>query len=185
MAQTELTIAGVGGQGSILAGGIIGTAAVNFSNKFATQTQAYSSELRGGYAATWVIISDDPVLFPRVKSPDILVAQAQDSIKRYAHTLKPEGMLIIDSDMVKDVPDSISKVYEVPATSIARHEVKISITANIVILGALCKVSRILERSAFEEAILKTVPKGKEDVNIRAFERGFDMVMEKGLAPVQ
>ncbi len=48
MAQTDLTIAGVGGQGSILAGVILGTAAVNFDGKYATQTQAYSSELRGG-----------------------------------------------------------------------------------------------------------------------------------------
>lgn len=175
MAQIDLTIAGVGGQGSILAGGILGTAAVAFGNKYATQTQAYSSELRGGYAATWVIISDDPVLYPRVNNPDILVAQAQDSIERYAHLLKPEGMLIIDSDMVKNIPDSITNVYKVPGTSIARHEVKVPITANIVMLGALCKVTGFLERSAFEQAILKTVPKGKEDVNMRAFDLGFNM----------
>jgi 2-oxoglutarate ferredoxin oxidoreductase subunit gamma len=182
MAQIDLMIAGVGGQGSILAGEILGTAAVSFSNKFATQTQAYSSELRGGYAATWVIISDDPVLFPRVKSPDILVAQAQDSIERYAHTLKPEGVLIIDSDMVKDLPGTSKNIYEVPATYIARHEVKIPITANIVMLGALCKVSLILERSAFEEAILKIVPRGKEDVNMLAFDQGFNMVKKKCLS---
>lgn len=176
MAQVDLTIAGVGGQGSILAGGILGTAAVSFGNKYATQTQAYSSELRGGYAATWVIISDDPVLFPRVKYSDILVAQAQDSIQRYSHLLKPEGMLIIDGDMVKEVPDSIKNVYKVPGTSIARQEVKVPITANIVMLGALCKVSGILERKFFEEAILKSVPQGKGDVNMSAFALGFSKV---------
>ena len=184
MAQIDLTIAGVGGQGSILAGEILGTAAVGLGNKFATQTQAYSSELRGGYAATWVIISDDPVLFPRVKSPDILVAQAQDSIERYAHTLKPGGMLLIDSDMVKAVPDSITAVYEVPATTIARHDLKQPITANIVMLGALCKISGIMERSAFEKAILKSVPKGKGDVNMQAFDRGFSQVLKKTPLPV-
>lgn len=176
MAQIDLTIAGVGGQGSILAGGILGIAAVSFGNKYATQTQAYSSELRGGYAATWVIISDDPVLFPRVKQSDILVAQAQDSIQRYSHLLKPEGMLIIDSDMVKNIPDSIKNVHKIPGTSIARQEIKVPITANIVMLGALCKVTNMLERSAFEEAILASVPKGKEDVNMRAFDLGFNMI---------
>ena len=185
MAQIDLTIAGVGGQGSILAGEILGTAAVGRGSKFATQTQAYSSELRGGYAVTWVIISDDPVLFPRVKSPDILVAQAQDSIQRYAHTLKPGGVLLIDSDMVKDVPDFITDVYEVPATSIARHDLKQPITANIVMLGALCKISRILERGAFEEAILKTVPKGKGEINMQAFDRGFNQVLKKNSLPVR
>ncbi len=79
--RTELTIAGVGGQGSILAGVILGTAAVTYDHKYAAQTQAYSSELRGGFAAAWVIISDRPVVYPRVIQPDILVAQAMDSIE--------------------------------------------------------------------------------------------------------
>ena len=64
MAQTDLTIAGVGGQGSILAGVILGSAAVTFDSKYATQTQAYSSELRGGFAATWVIFPISPSNFP-------------------------------------------------------------------------------------------------------------------------
>ena len=81
MTRTELTIAGVGGQGSILAGVILGSAAVTYEGKYAVQTQAYSAELRGGFAATWVIISDQPVVFPRVTRPDILLAQAQDDTK--------------------------------------------------------------------------------------------------------
>jgi 2-oxoglutarate ferredoxin oxidoreductase subunit gamma len=96
MSRYELTIAGVGGQGSIMAGVILGSAAVEYDKKFAVQTQAYSSELRGGFAAAWVIVSDDPVVFPRVTKPDILVAQAQDSIERFVEVLKPDGMLIFD-----------------------------------------------------------------------------------------
>jgi 2-oxoglutarate ferredoxin oxidoreductase subunit gamma len=87
MAQTDLTIAGVGGQGSILAGVILGSAAVTFDGKYATQTQAYSSELRGGFAAAWVIVSDEPIEFPRVTQLGILVAQAQDSINRFGEVL--------------------------------------------------------------------------------------------------
>jgi 2-oxoglutarate ferredoxin oxidoreductase subunit gamma len=89
MSQTDLTIAGVGGQGSIVAGVTLGSAAVTFDKKYATQTQAYSSELRGGFAAAWVIVSDVPVEFPRVTQPDVLVAQAQDSISRFAEGVKP------------------------------------------------------------------------------------------------
>lgn len=179
MAQVDLTIAGVGGQGSILAGEILGTAAVTYGGKYATQTQAYSSELRGGFAATWVIISDEPIVFPRVKNPDILVAQAQDSITRYSHFLKPEGTLIIDSDMVKDVPESIQTVYQVAGTSMARNQVKAPITANIVMLGALCKVTGVLDRKVFETAIRESVPKGKEDLNILAFDLGYTRVSRR------
>jgi 2-oxoglutarate ferredoxin oxidoreductase subunit gamma len=177
--RIDLTIAGVGGQGSILAGTILGAAAVSHAGKYATQTQAYSSELRGGYAATWVIVSDQPVVFPRVKNPDIIVAQAQDSIDRFSSFLKKGGTLIIDSDMVNTVPEITGKVYEVPGTSIARNEIKAPITANIVMLGALCRTTEVLERKALEEAIVRSVPKGKDKMNLMAFEMGFNTVKER------
>lgn len=176
MAQTDITIAGVGGQGSILAGVILGSAAVTYDNHYATQTQAYSSELRGGFAATWVIISDQPVEYPRVIHPDILVAQAQDSIDRFGTVLKPNGILLVDSDMVRTMPPNAAKVYQIAATSIARNELKVPLTANIIMLGALFKIAEIVSRKAFEAAIVAAVPAGKDKVNLRAFEMGVERV---------
>jgi 2-oxoglutarate ferredoxin oxidoreductase subunit gamma len=179
MAQTDLTIAGVGGQGSILAGVILGSAAVTFDGKYATQTQAYSSELRGGFAAAWVIVSDEPIEFPRVTAPDILVAQAQDSINRFGDVLKPDGILITDSDMVQEVPPMVKHLYKVAATTIARNEIKIAVAANMIMLGALCKVSAVVGRQALEQAIAAAVPKGKEEINLEAFNLGFERVTKK------
>jgi len=178
MARTELTIAGVGGQGSILAGVILGSAAVTYEGNYAVQTQAYSSELRGGFAATWVIISDKPVVFPRVTRPDILVAQAQDSISRFSHVLKPDGILILDSDMIPTPPEDIERVFEVPATSVARNRLKAPVTANMVMLGALCKVTGVVRREALEKAIIEAVPKGKDRLNLDAFDLGFETVQQ-------
>lgn len=176
MSHIDLTIAGVGGQGSILAGVILGTAAVTFEHKFATQTQAYSSELRGGFAAAWVIISDEPIEFPRVTHPDVLVAQAQDSINRFGNVLKPDGVLIFDSDMVHAVPERVNRIYAVSATSIARNRLKTAMTANMVMLGALCKITGVVARAAMEQAIAQAVPKGKDRVNLEAFHLGFEEV---------
>ena len=176
MAQTGLTLAGVGGQGSILAGVILGTAAVTYDQKYAVQTQAYSSELRGGFAAAWVIVSDESIEFPRVIHADILVAQAQDSIDRFAETLKPEGILIIDSHMVHTPPQGASKIYAVHATTVARNQLNAAMTANMIMLGALCKVSQVVSRNAFEEAIIQLVPKGKDGINLEAFALGFENV---------
>ncbi len=176
MAQTDLTIAGVGGQGSILAGVILGSAAVTFDDKYATQTQAYSSELRGGFAATWVIISDDPVEFPRVTAPGILVAQAQDSINRFCEVLKPDGILIADSDMVHDIPPKVKHLYKIPATTIARNEIKLAVVANMIMLGALCKITEVVSRQALEQAISKSVPRGKEQINLDAFHIGMERI---------
>jgi len=177
MAQTDLTIAGVGGQGSILAGVILGSAAVTFDGKYATQTQAYSSELRGGFAAAWVIVSDEPIEFPRVTAPDILVAQAQDSIKRFGDVLKTDGILIIDSDMVHEIPPKVKHLYKIPATTIARNEIKIAVTANMIMLGALCSITQVVSREALEQAVKNAVPKGREDINIEAFNLGAERVM--------
>ena len=179
MVRTEVTIAGVGGQGSILAGMMLGKAAVAYDGKHATHTQAYSSELRGGFAAAWVVISDEPVEYPRVIHPDIIVAQAQDSIDRFAATLKPEGVLIIDSDMVTKVPETIRNIYRIPATSIARNTVKEPVTANIVMLGALCKCTGIVSRTGIEAAIAEMVPKGKEGKNKDAFQLGYEKVISE------
>ncbi len=179
MAQTDLTIAGVGGQGSILAGVILGSAAVTFDGKYATQTQAYSSELRGGFAAAWVIVSDEPIEFPRVTAPDILVAQAQDSINRYGDVLKTDGILIADSDMVHEIPPKVKHLYKIPATTIARNEIKIALAANMIMLGALCSVTQVVSREALEQAVKNAVPKGREDINIEAFNLGFEQVTEK------
>ena len=178
MAQTDLTIAGVGGQGSILAGVILGSAAVTYDGKYATQTQAYSSELRGGFAAAWVIVSDEPIEFPRVTAPDILVAQAEDSIQRFGDVLKPAGILIVDSDMVHEIPQQVKQIYKIAATTIARNEIKIAVAANMIMLGALCKVSAVVGRQALEQAIAAAVPKGKEDINLEAFNQGFERVVE-------
>ena len=178
MTRTELTIAGVGGQGSIMAGMILGSATVNYDGKYAVQTQAYSSELRGGYAATWVIISDEPVVFPRVIRPDILVAQAQDSINRFSDKVKPDGVLIMDGDMIPQAPENIQRVFKVAATSIAHNRLKVPVTANIIMLGALNRVAGVVSREAIEKAITEAMPTGKEQLNLEAFNLGFKTVEE-------
>ena len=176
MKRTELTIAGVGGQGSILAGDILGSAAVSHAGLYAVKTQAYSSELRGGFAAAWVVIGDEPVVYPRVTAPDILVAQAQDSIERFAGTLKSDGILIFDSDMIKEPPPDVKEAYAIAATSLARNEVGLAITANMVMLGALCQVTGVVPRGALEAGIKQAVPKGKDGINLQAFQFGMKKV---------
>jgi len=176
MPRQELTIAGVGGQGSILAGVILGTAAVSYDNNFAVQTQAYSAELRGGFAAAWIIVSDEPVIFPRVTRPDILVAQAQDSMDRFSGVLKPDSIVVCDNDLIPSVPDTIKNAYGIQATSLARSRFKAPIVCNMIMLGALCKVTDIVSRQALEATIAESVPKGKEDLNREAFALGFNEV---------
>ena len=155
---------------------ILGAAAVSHDGLYAAQTSAYSSELRGGFAAAWVVVDDEPILYPRVTAPDFLVAQAQDSIERFASVLKPEGSLIYDSDMIKEPPEGISRAHGIAATSIARGELEAPIVANMVILGALCKISRVVSQDALKKAISSHVPPTKIELNMRAFDLGMQRV---------
>ena len=79
--------------------------------------------------------------------------------------------------MVQQTPQNIKRQFKVPATSIARNRVKAPVTANMVMLGALCKVSEVVNRKALEEAIASSVPKGKDQMNLAAFDMGFEEVM--------
>ena len=176
MSQQDLTLAGVGGQGSILAGVILGSAGVTYDGKYAVQTQGYSAELRGGFAAAWVIVSDQPIQFPRVTRPDILVAQAQDSVDRFAVTLKDNGIMICDSDLIKSVPDNVKNAYGIPATSLARNSIQNMIVTNMIMLGALCRVTEVVSRNALESAIRDAVPDNKAEMNLKAFDLGYENV---------
>lgn len=174
--RTDLVIAGVGGQGSIMAGTLLGTAAVVFDSKKALQTQSYSSELRGGAAVTWVIISDEAIVYPRVVHPDILVAQAPQAVPRYFSQLKPGGTLVIDSDMVQNPPLNGYTLIEIPATTIATREIGNSMVTNLLILGVLIGATRVVSPDAIEKAIHFSIPKPKVEINLKAFRRGLEFV---------
>src|SRR5271157_5351703 len=133
MSRTEILIGGVGGQGVVLSGILLGTAATLFENKKAVQTQSYSSELRGGSARAEVIISEKPISDPQVRRPDIFIALAEEALPRYIGRVKPGGLVIIDSDMVKGAEHENYEIVRVPATSIAEKEMGDLIVANLII----------------------------------------------------
>jgi 2-oxoglutarate ferredoxin oxidoreductase subunit gamma len=182
VSRLEVVIGGVGGQGSILAGTILGQAAVEFDGKYAVQTQAYSSELRGGFAATWVILSDNEIIYPRVLEPDVLVAQAQDALNRFYKKVKARGIVIIDSDIVKQIPRerSAGQLYELPATSVSRKEYGSPIAANMILVGGLWFVTRVVTFEAMTKAIESNVPASKKHMNLKAFELGVRLAESLG-----
>jgi 2-oxoglutarate ferredoxin oxidoreductase subunit gamma len=113
-------------------------------------------------------------VYPRVVHPDILVAQAPQAVERYISQLKPEGTLIVDSDMVVDPPRNGYRLIEVPATSVATKEMGNSIVANLVVLGVLIGTTGIVSPEAMEKAVRSSVPTSKVDLNLQAFRRGLE-----------
>ncbi|MGA9756425.1 MAG: 2-oxoacid:acceptor oxidoreductase family protein [Desulfobaccales bacterium] len=114
----EVRLAGSGGQGLILAGIILAEAGGIYDGKFVCQTQSYGPEARGGASKAEVVISDAEIDYPKAIQPDVLLAMNQKSLDAFIVDLKPGGLLLVDADLVKEVPASRS--LALPFTRIAR-----------------------------------------------------------------
>ena len=171
---TEIRVAGFGGQGVILSAVVLGKAASIYQSGFATMTQNFGPEARGGACSAQLVLSDAPVLYPYVTRPDILVVMSQEAYNRFAPELKPNGMLIVEEDLVRvtDLRGDPS-VYSIPATRIA-EELGKRMVLNAVMVGFFTAVTHLLEADAVRKAVADSVPPGFRDLNLKAFERGFE-----------
>ncbi|MBS4536250.1 2-oxoacid:acceptor oxidoreductase family protein [Clostridium sp. D2Q-14] len=172
--QTELRLSGSGGQGLILAGIILAEAAI-LDGKNSIQTQSYGPEARGGASKAEVIISDSEINYPKVKDCDVLLCLTQKSCDEYLDSLKKDGILIIDKNINKPNRDDIN-IYHVPIVERAKNDIGISMVANIVALGAISKITKIVSEDMLKEAILKRVPPGTEEINEKAYNYGLNIL---------
>jgi len=174
----EIRLSGEGGQGLVLAGKILAEAAAIYDGKNATQSQSYGPEARGGASRSEVIISDEDIDYPKAINIDLLLALTQESCNKYSMDLKDDGILLVDSDSVKDCPPGKFKIYKVPIIESARAKVGRVVVANIVALGIIIELTKIVSMDAIESAILARVPKGTEKINMQAFQLGAEIGKE-------
>jgi 2-oxoglutarate ferredoxin oxidoreductase subunit gamma len=170
----EIRLSGEGGQGLVLAGKILAEAAAIYDDKNATQSQSYGPEARGGASRSEVIISDEEIDYPKAINIDLLLAFTQESCNRYWKDLKDNGILLIDSDHVTELPEGKFKIIKVPIIETARKEIGKIMVANIVALGIIASLVNVVSLEALEEAILSRVPKGTEKLNLKAFKVGLE-----------
>jgi 2-oxoglutarate ferredoxin oxidoreductase subunit gamma len=183
MCSSGIRIAGFGGQGVILAGMVIGKAAAIHDGKFATLTQSFGPEARGSACSAQLIISDEPVLYPYITQPDILVAMSQEAHARFGRDLKPEGMLLYEQDLINlgSTPPGL-RCYGIPATRFA-EELGRKLVLNMVIVGFVTALTGLATPAAVRKAIASSVPKGTEALNLQAFEKGLEFGQSKLCSP--
>lgn len=135
------------------------------------QTQAYSAEARGSLTKSEVIISENRIGFPAVRKSDVLVTMSQEATDELLKDLRETGTLLVDSSLVKEVPEAKAKVLRFPATDTATRTFGDRLYSNMVMLGALLKVSGLVGTASVEEAIRESTGKNAE-TNIKAFRKG-------------
>jgi len=174
---TEIRIAGFGGQGVILAAAIIGKAKALYQGGYATMTQNFGPEARGGSCSAQVILSDEPILYPYVTQPNILVVMSQEAYTRFAPELKSGGTLIVEQDLVRlDGLHSGARVFGVPATRLA-EELGRKVVLNVVMVGFFAGVTKLLSSESLRKAVADSVPPALQKLNLEAFDKGFEYGM--------
>lgn len=178
-ARLEVRLSGFGGQGIVLAGNILGKSVALFEGKNAVFTQSYGPEARGGACSGDVVISEGAIYYPKVTDPDVLVFMSEEAKNTYGKLLQPKTRVIIDQDLVRNdgLAERCASLHSVPATRIAEGLGK-KMVANIVMLGFLAAVTEVVTYDALKKAVLASVPKGTEELNTQAFEKGYQYGQE-------
>ncbi len=173
--RQEIRLAGTGGMGVVLAGVIVGNAAVK-AGLNAVQSQSYGSEARGTAAKSEVIISDGDIHYPKVRKSDIFVAMSQKALEMYLKDAKEGSILIVDPDLVDTAGiESSYQVFKVPAMRTA-DELGLRLVSNMVMLGALAKKVGAITDAALEEAVKAAVPEKYLELNMKAVHAGADFI---------
>jgi 2-oxoglutarate ferredoxin oxidoreductase subunit gamma len=172
--RKEIKLGGFGGQGVILSAHIIGKAASIYADKYSTMIQSFGPEARGSSCSAQVIIADEPVAYPYVNRPEILVVMSQEAYTKFLPELKDGGILITESDLIQaDNLNPSIRHFAIPSTRIA-EELGRKLILNIVMVGFFAAVTKILDKQSVYKAVESSVPKGTETLNLNAFNRGYE-----------
>ena len=175
MSRTEIRVGGLGGQGVILCGMIIGKAASIYDTKHATLIQAFGPEARGSACSAQVVISKEVIGYPYVKRPDLLILMSIDAATQFVPHLKPGGLVLYENEMIASLPTlpENARALGIPATRFA-EELGRRLVLNIVMVGFFAGATNLIEAEAVKKAVLSSVPKGTEDLNLKAFNKGLE-----------
>lgn len=173
MKKVEIRLAGTGGQGVILASIILAEAAGVYEGRYAVQTQSYGPEARGGASRADVIISDNPILYPKCRKLDLLVGLSQQAIDRYLPDLRVRGLAIIDEFYVREC--SHPHTLCLPLSRTAREKLGRELFTNILTLGAIAKITGLVSINSLHQAVANRVPMQYLELNIQALKQGWDL----------
>ncbi|MBQ7478389.1 MAG: 2-oxoacid:acceptor oxidoreductase family protein [Selenomonadaceae bacterium] len=175
--RKQLRLSGSGGQGVITAAIIFAEAAVA-EGKEAAQSQSYGPEARGGASKAEVIIDDAPIYHPHVEQPDIVLAMTQKAADKYYTDLNPDGLLVLDTDLVPEPPD-FPNVIRIPITKLAVEQVGKALFANIVALGAIARLTDLVNFETVKQSVAHRVPPHTVEQNMKALQTGWDAAAKK------
>jgi 2-oxoglutarate ferredoxin oxidoreductase subunit gamma len=178
MSRTEIRVTGYGGQGVVLCAYIIGRSHAVNAGQHATMIQSFGPEARGSACSATLVLSDEEILYPYIRRPDIFVAMSGEGYDKHREELKPKGVLIYEKDLVPTRLKKGQSSFGISSTRIAETLGR-SLVQNIVMLGFFAAVSKLVPRDQVREAVEASVPRGTEELNLKAFDAGWAWFEER------
>jgi 2-oxoglutarate ferredoxin oxidoreductase subunit gamma len=171
----QVRFAGLGGQGIILMGEVLGEAAV-LEKKYVGQTSSYGAEARGSACKADVVISDSWIDYPEVTEADVLGCMSQGTYEQNKAKVNPaSGMIFIDAQLIKPDPSLPGKHIPVPATEKALKELGNRMVANMVLLGSIVKAIGLVREESLLRALINRVPPALLELNKKALALGLEL----------
>ena len=176
--ETNLLIAGFGGQGIVLAGNVLAYACIS-AGKNVLAMASYGAEVRGGTAKAIISISDDEIDSPIITNANLAIILNTPSFVQYIDIVEKGSTVLINSsmiDIVRAKKDGLD-IVDVDATNLAIKMGNIKV-ANVIMLGVMTKKTGILEPASVLEGLKRTFYKGKKGlyyINEQAFELGYNL----------
>lgn len=172
--RVEARMSGIGGQGIVTMGYVIGMAAALYDKKDVIMTEAYGPEITGGWSKADVIISDIEIDYPLIDNPDVLIVMSQEGWEHNEPFVKEDGLVIYEKALVDIGVSTSKKCVPIPAIQIA-DELGKRIVANVVMMGTFQEITKIITKRALEKSLKRQIPKGTEELNMSALEKGYQL----------
>jgi 2-oxoglutarate ferredoxin oxidoreductase subunit gamma len=173
----EIRFSGLGGQGIITLGKIMGQGLALGHGYNVTQTQSYGPEARGGSSRCDLVLSSKPISYPKAESLDLLVALSQEACNTYYPYLKAGGVLVVESDLVKQSPTN--RFLGLPFTNLAKDKIGIAQAMNTVVLGSLSFLLPFVNQGTMRKSLESVLPSKIKAINTKAFNLGYRLAKKK------
>lgn len=166
----EIRLSGLGGQGLITLGRLLGSALALGHGYYVTQTQSYGPEARGGSSRADVVVSSRPISYPKTENLDLLVALSPEACNSYYRLLKKTGILLVDTTLVKHAPTNV--YLGLPFTQMAKEQIGNPMTINTMVMGAVTHLLPFADPKVMRKSLEANLPAKIREVNAKAFALG-------------
>ncbi len=180
MTAKSFVFTGSGGQGVITAAIVLGEAAALHEGLNAVQTQTYGPEARGGATRADLIISTDPIRYPKVINPHVLVCLTQEAYNKFSPIVRPGGLLIADASFVSTVRKADGRQIVLPMFEAVKKEIGNTIVFNICVLGCVVALTGVVGKDAVLKALTSRMTPAHLAMNLKALDLGCDLAKTCG-----